>query len=67
MARQKFSAVPTQADQGATISIMLNGMVIAATPGNTEVDRYMADWIVSCLDQVDAMGLGPFPEEIADG
>lgn len=66
MVQVKFKAVPTQYDHGATISIMLKDTVIARTPGNTEPDKYMADYIVSALDLIDTMGCGPHAEEAAD-
>lgn len=60
MSGNKWSVLPEQASHGARLCIMLNRKtVVAVTPSNAEIDRYMADHIVSALDLQETYGGGP--------
>jgi hypothetical protein len=60
--KHRYEAAPTQSDHGETISIMLNGITIAKTLGNTQVDAYLAGYIVSALILSDEQGNDPIPQ-----
>lgn len=60
MAKTKWSVLPEQASHGERLCIMLNGeTVVAVTPSNTSIDRYMADYIVSAMILQETYGGGP--------
>ena len=63
MPADKWSVQPEQASHGKRFCIMLNcRTVIAITPGNAAIDRYMADYIVSALDLRKTYGGSPDPD-----
>ena len=45
----KYRVELEQVSAGARYCVMLRKAVIAVTPGNLSVDKYMADYIVSAL------------------
>jgi hypothetical protein len=59
--KRKWSVVPDQASGGKRLCIMLNETVVAITPAADDIDRYIADHIVSAMLRIEEIDSGQRP------